>query len=266
MRARQIVAVATALAALTGCRTGGSYSSPAEPRLAGPAPLDSVRGATDTLRIVSFNLEFAERVDSALAMFAWEEELYRADVVLLQEMDSAATRRIAQALGMGYVYYPAIYHRRAKRDFGNAVLSRWPIVDDAKLILPHPSRYAGTHRTATAATLRIRDSLVRVYSTHLGTVFDIGSGARRDQLRAIIDDAERYPRAIIGGDLNSGRVGSVARDRGYSWPTERSARTTRFGALDHVFLRRLAAAGAGVVINNHGASDHRAVWVRAVLR
>lgn len=41
------------------------------------------------------------------------------------------------ALGMSWVYYPAIFRHRSDKDFGNAVLSRWPIIADKKIVLPH---------------------------------------------------------------------------------------------------------------------------------
>lgn len=66
----------------------------------------------DTLRIVSFNVKYAE-----------------------------GTKSIARALDMSYIYYPAIFRHRSAKDFGNAVLSRWPIISDAKIVLPHVSRF-----------------------------------------------------------------------------------------------------------------------------
>jgi endonuclease/exonuclease/phosphatase family metal-dependent hydrolase len=208
-------------------------------------------------------------VDSAIAVLTSEPALRDADVVLLQEMDQAGTKRVADALGMGYVYYPAIEHHRTRRGFGNAVLTRWPVVEDAKLVLPHPSRYAGTQRTATAATIRVGDALVRVYSTHLGTIWDAGSASRRAQLRAILADAERYPRVVVGGDMNDARVGRVAREMGYAWPTERGPRSTRYGRLDHIFLKGLASpdvGASGTISDARDASDHRPIWAVALLR
>jgi endonuclease/exonuclease/phosphatase family metal-dependent hydrolase len=208
-------------------------------------------------------------VDSAIATMASDSILRRADILMLQEMDDEGTRRIAEAFGLWYVYYPAIRHNRTRRDFGNAVLSRWPIVSDAKLILPHTSRYAGTHRIATAATIRIgRDSL-RVYSTHLGTPADVSSGARRNQLRAILADASRYGLVVIGGDMNESDVGDIAREAGYSWPTERGPRTTLFGRWDHMYMKGLRtpdSAGTGMVSEIRGSSDHRPIWVIGILR
>ncbi len=258
------------LLVLAGCRTGRNYPGTEGPRYAG-VPADSIarRATADTLRIVSFNVEFSRRVDSAILVLSTHPELRGADVILVQEMDSGATKRIAEALGLWYVYYPAIFHVRADRQFGNAVLARWPIVDDAKLVLPHPSRYARTQRTATAATIRVGATEIRVYSTHLGTPLDISASARRNQLRAIIRDAERYDRVVIGGDLNSESVGEVARESGYTWPTELGPKTTSWGRWDHIFLKGLRSPdtlAAGTVIDARATSDHVPVWAKAVLR
>jgi endonuclease/exonuclease/phosphatase family metal-dependent hydrolase len=255
---------------LTGCRTGLDYPDAGGPRYAGgPAVVTADRVDADTLHIVSYNIEFALRVDSAIAVLTRDSALRGADVVLLQEMDDAGTRRIAESLGMSYRYYPASFHLKYRRDVGNAVLSRWPIVEDSKIVLPHRSRFVGTHRTATAVTVRIGESLVRVYSTHLGTVANVGTEARRNQLRAILADAEKYPKVILGGDMNNPWVGSVARERGYAWPTEKGPRTAIVGRIDHIFLKGLDTPernAAGTVIDGPHASDHRPVWARAILQ
>jgi endonuclease/exonuclease/phosphatase family metal-dependent hydrolase len=272
MHIRSRGAAIIALVLVAGCRTGLDYPGATGPRYAGVPPGAAAtegRPQPDTLRIVSFNIEFARRIDGAIALLTSDPALRGADVILLQEMDAAGTQRVAQALGTWYVYYPAIFHRRTRRDFGNAVLSRWPIVDDAKLVLPHASRYARTHRIATAATVHVGASRVRVYSTHLGTVADIGSGRRGDQLRAILADAADHPLVIIGGDLNDATIGLVAQEAGYAWPTRDGPRTTRFGRWDHVFLKGLASpdtAAAGTVVDARQVSDHRPVWAVGVLR
>jgi endonuclease/exonuclease/phosphatase family metal-dependent hydrolase len=281
MRPSRGVVAWLALAMAAAC-TGRNYPGTAGPRYAGAPPIDPATGATgatgaraDTLRVATFNVRYAIEVDSAIAVLRAEPALRGADLVLLQEMDADGTRRVAEALGMWYAYYPAIYRRPTRRDFGNAVLSRWPIVEDAKLVLPHVSRYARTQRIATAATIRVGNApgdsgLVRVYSAHLGTVLDVSARSRRDQLRAILADAARWPRVVVGGDMNSADVGRAAREAGYAWPTERLAPTTPRGErLDHVFFRGLApraADAAGVVTAIRGASDHFAVWAVAALR
>lgn len=254
-----------------GCRTGYDYRSAASPRYAGAHPGTAVETCADPciLRFVSFNTNFARDVKGAIALLGSDPGLRGADVILLQEMDADGTQRLAKALGMSYVYYPAIFHRFARRDVGNAILSRWPIVDDAKLVLPHPSWYARTHRIATKATLRVGASRVRVYSTHLGTIADIASHQRRNQLRFILADAADQQFVVIGGDLNDARVGLVAQQAGYAWPTQHGPRTHQLGRWDHVFMKGLGKpdkAAAGTVVDARGVSDHSPVWAVGILR
>lgn len=257
---------------LAGCGFGRNYVRADGPRYAG-APtaraLPVLAAPADSLRVVSFNVEFARHIDGAIRLLLGDRALRTADVVLLQEMDADGTRRIADALGMWYVYYPAIFHNRAGHDFGNAVLSRFPIVSDEKLVLPHRSRYAGTQRIATAATVRAGSTLVRVYSMHLGTPLDVGGEARRDQLRTVLADAATHPVVIIGGDLNDGGVGRAASDAGYAWPTREGPRTTTLGRWDHIFFKGLRlpdGTGAGTGPQTEGVSDHRPVWAVALVR
>jgi endonuclease/exonuclease/phosphatase family metal-dependent hydrolase len=256
------------LVLLAGCRTGRNYTSPEGPRYAGSPPAAAAPEDTTRIKVVSFNIEFSMQVDSAIALLTNDAALRDASIILLQEMSENATRRVAEALGLGYVYYPAIYHFRTKQLFGNAVLSRWPIVEDRKIILPHVARFAGVQRTATAATIRVGSQRVRVYSTHLGTPLSTGGGARKKQLRAILDDAARYRRVIIGGDMNDANVGKVAREMGYTWPTERGPPTSRLGRIDHIFLKGLLppdSAAAGIVPDVGHISDHLPVWTIAIL-
>lgn len=255
---------------LAGCRTGRNYPSTEGPRYSGgPRTHSTIEAAGATpLRVVSFNIEFALRVDSAISLLAADSALRGADLILLQEMDEAATRRVAAALGMWYVYYPAIYHLRTKRHFGNAVLSRWPIVDDKKILLPHHSRFARTQRTATAATIRVGRSLVRVYSTHLGTMTDVEPAARRDQLRAILADAAPFERVVLGGDMNDVSIGRMVVDEGYIWPTRHGPDTSWLGRLDHIFFKGMKSpdgTAAGTVLDVRKASDHSPVWAVAIL-
>ena len=252
-----------------GCRTGYDYHSATGPRYSGVHPGAPIESCVHpcTLRIVSFNSHFARDIDGAIALLASDSALRGDDLILLQEMDAAGTQKLAKALARSYVYYPAIFHHRSRRDVGNAVLSRWPFVDDAKLVLPHASRYSRTHRIATRATLRIGASRVRVYSTHLGTIADIGADRRRDQLRFIFADARDSQFVVIGGDLNDASVGLIAPEASYTWPTRLGPRTHRLGRWDHIFLKGLESpdsAAAGTV-DSQGVSDHSAVWAVGII-
>jgi endonuclease/exonuclease/phosphatase family metal-dependent hydrolase len=269
MRHLDRISLATLLLALVGCRGGTNYHSPLGPRYGAPAPACPSGRVGGELRIVTYNVAFSRKVDEAIRVLRDVPDLAGADVVLLQEMTADATARIATALAMGYVHYPAIHHRRAKQDFGNAVLSRWPIERDEKLVLPHRSRYAGTQRAATIATIRVDTLTIRVYSTHLGTAADISARRRLQQLDTILRDAARFPVAVVGGDMNSADIGPTVRANGFLWPTHGLPKTARFGRWDHVLVRGGALAmpaRAGTVEAGRSASDHDAVWVRIPIR
>jgi endonuclease/exonuclease/phosphatase family metal-dependent hydrolase len=248
-----------------------NYPNPNVPRYAGSSdilPPSSERVTARNLRLVTFNTKFALQTDSAIALLTSTLELSNADIVALQEADAAATERIAHALGMNWVYYPATRNPRTGRDFGNALLSRWPVIDDEKVVLPHLGQFARTQRSATAATILVNGVELRVYSTHLATWVELGPGRKRDQVRTILADAARYPRAIILGDMNSHGIGRQLVERGYCWPTEHNPRTVKFWNWDHIFLKGLVrcdAGATGVVAGRRHASDHRAVWAEIAI-
>lgn len=260
------------LALAGGAACSARNYSGAGPRYAGgfsPVRHHAARAAPGTLRIVTFNIKYAVHVDRAIALLRATPELHNADILALQEMDDSGTRRIAVALGMRYVYWPATVHRQSQRDFGNAILSRWPISDDRKVILPHLGRFAGTQRIAVGATVWAGGLPVRVYSVHFGTALETPPRRKRDQARAVLTDAQGYDRVIVAGDMNSHGVGSVFENAGYRWPTRDNPATVHWFNWDHVFLRGLVAQDSvqsGVVRDARGASDHRPVWTAIALR
>jgi len=269
-----VLAIALA-ATLGGCRAVVNYQDPIWPRYAGLPPVragatPSVSGTSRTLRVVTYNVQWAKHIDRAINVLQNREQLTGADIVLLQEMDPEGTRRIADALGMQWVYYPSVIHPKRGLDFGNAVLSRWPIVADRKLILPHIAGMRHAQRIATAVTVLVDSTPVRVYSAHLGTPSDIRSAKRRDQARAILTDASNYPLVIVAGDMNSHGIGNEFVAQGFRWPTEHNGFTTTFFNWDHVFLKGFAPPlatqkSAGIVRDTLGTSDHDPVWAVAEL-
>jgi endonuclease/exonuclease/phosphatase family metal-dependent hydrolase len=268
---RQRWRIALLLSVVCSCATARNYMDPVAPRFAGGAP-DTARpaaaaganpGAT-VLRVVTFNIQFARNIDAAIRLLATEADLRGADLIALQEMDEEGAARIAAALAMRYVYYPATVHPTNDRNFGNAILSRWPLVADRKLLLPYQSDLRRTQRIAVCGTVAVGGRRIRVYSVHLGTSFEIDPDRRADQLGTILDDAAASPDpVIIAGDLNSHAIGEQAVERGYEWPTRDVGRTKWLFSWDHVFLRGFppgAVRAAGRTSDAGGASDHRPVW------
>ncbi|HEY7193363.1 MAG TPA: endonuclease/exonuclease/phosphatase family protein [Gemmatimonadales bacterium] len=264
--------------AMSACRAVLNYPSALGPRYAGSPAVFSVAGPAPitasspraTIRVVTYNVQWGKHIDRAINVLTTRAPLPNADIVVLQEMDADGTRRIADALGMYWIYYPAVVHPRAGHDMGNAVLSRWPIVADEKLMLPHIAGLRHAQRIATAATVMVGDVKVRVYSAHLGTPSDIRPSKRRDQARTIVADAAAYPLVIVAGDMNSHGIGKEFVANGFVWPTEHNGFTTAIFNWDHVFLKGFSAPAAdqkfaGIVRDTLGTSDHDPVWAVAQL-
>jgi endonuclease/exonuclease/phosphatase family metal-dependent hydrolase len=224
------------------------------------------------IRVVTFNVEVARRVHEAIEALR-EEPLRGADVLALQEMDAPGVATIAAALGMSYVYYPASVYPKTKRDFGNAILSPWPIEAPRKVLLPHKSLVANQYRIAVTATVRVGGRPIRVYSVHFGAPLGTSGGKRWDQAEAVLADAASSPEpVVILGDFNSRGVAEKIAARGYTWLTrEAGPSTRRLGhglSFDHVLVRGLARAAeepyVGVARDGPRASDHWPVWARLI--
>lgn len=251
------------LGAQLGCAHAVNYLDPTGPSYAGgAAPARAAPPAA--IRVVTFNIEYGKRVELALAALRERPELRDPDVLALQEMDAAGVAAMADALGLNHVYYPATRHPKTGRDLGDAVLSPWPIVEHWVLRLPHPSRIVRQARVAVGARLRVGETLVTVYSLHLGSPLGNSNGQRRAQAEVVLRDARGRPDpVIVAGDFNSHGLGKSFLAAGYRWPTEKVGHTTRSFSFDHVFVRGLDgwSASAGTILLNPPPSDHRPVWV-----
>jgi endonuclease/exonuclease/phosphatase family metal-dependent hydrolase len=267
-----IVAMLAAVAtlAVAGCRHVDSYLDPEGPRYAGTAQ-EPRPDEERAFRVVTFNVEFSRHVDLAIEALRNREALRDADVVMLQEMNAPAVEAIADALGFHYVYYPAT--ERSEGGFGNAVASRWPIVEDHKVILPHPSPANAERRVAVAATIDAPFGPVAVYSVHSETPW-LSLRGRVEQLQRLLDDVhERYtPQripVIIGGDMNTpeARGADMLRDvfrrDSFVHATRDVPNTADYFVarvtLDYVFVRGLRVMDAGDEVTD--ASDHAALYV-----
>lgn len=256
-----------ALAVLSqGCAAALNYEDPEGPVSLGHAGVP--RAGTAAIRVVTFNIKFALHVDEALELLSRPGPLRDADVLLLQEMDDAGTARVARALGMNHVFIPSTVHPKSNRDFGVSILSPWPLDDPRKIPLPHRHRFNKVRRAAAAATVRLPGGPVEVYSLHLEAPSGLWGKERRDQARAVAEDAARVNRPVlVAGDFNGRGGAEEIAAGGFTWITERIHNTMGIFALDHVLARGLCPAAApatGVTKDDKGASDHNPVW--ALLR
>jgi endonuclease/exonuclease/phosphatase family metal-dependent hydrolase len=230
----------------------------------------------DSLLVVTYNIQYGEDVALALS------DLRRAglddpDVLLLQEMSPAGVDTVARALGLHAVYQPASLHPHHDREFGNAVLSRWPILDSQLLVLPHPHPWTGDRRIAVACDLDVAGRRVRTVSLHVATPV-LTPGMRLEQATAVLEElvAGWTGPLIVGGDFNTSLPGDLPalrkeyRHRARLLPVPPAGCTIRWHpgrlvgarcALDHIFLRDLRAGSHGVA-RGAKASDHFPVWAR----
>jgi endonuclease/exonuclease/phosphatase family metal-dependent hydrolase len=257
-----LVGGAGATAAARGKLQTPNFSDPGGPRFAACCAAGPERVE---LRVVTFNIEHAREIEGAIQLFHSSSPVRDPDFVMLQEMDEDGVRRIAAALSLGnYVYYPATISRTRGRNFGNAILSRWPLEEDAKLILPHHALFDGKQRIAVRATARIGERRVRLYSLHLATVIEQLPGARRDQALAVVNDADTSgDPVIIAGDTNAPGLWKVFDGRGYRCVSRDLGGTSGPFAIDHIFVRGLdlrSPPSRGVIRGHDHVSDHRPVW------
>lgn len=125
-----------------------------------------------------------------------------ADVIALQEVVGAGPRgagqaeEIGAALGMGWVMNCVRLLRQ--HQFGNVVLSRFPIVQHSQYDLSWRTCEA---RNCQRADLQIEGRTLHVYNVHLGTaVFERRYQARR--LASYVHDRRVVGPKIILGDFN----------------------------------------------------------------
>lgn len=268
-----LLAGATAtLAAMSSCAHMENYRADTAPvtRWAPAAPPPT---RPDTLRVVTFNIQFSREVDAALAELRADPDLRGAHILLLQEMEGGDVQRLARELQMHAAYIPASHHSRHDEDFGNAVLSRWPLSDVLGVELPNEQPWNGQRRMAVLATAAVPGGPVRCVSVHL-EVPTLGTRKRVEQLEAAAAAVADFPGPVLlAGDFNcvldrDARIlGRVLRRAGFrealgQGPTAlRGLFFWKFqqGVLDRVFARGLEPVEAGAPPAT-AASDHLPVW------
>jgi len=272
-RARRAAAVLLAgLAA--GCAQATNYLGPLEPRYeqaqAPPVAPAGCAARAERFTVATFNIQYAKKIDLAIEVLQSTPDLKDADVLLLQEMDPAGVERIAAALAMNAVFLPSGRHPGTHRDFGPAVLSRWPIERGRRIVLPHRAGRTGLATTVTAAAVRCGAVRVGVMSVHLPSPGGVSDDERRDQIEALLASAAAIDGPlVIGGDFNASGVGAPFEKAGFTWVNKDLPGTRSFLGralrLDHIFVRGLrpgSGAPAAGVADARGASDHKPLWAR----
>ena len=166
------------------------------------------------MRVLTYNVHSCRGTDGKLSPERIGEVIAAsgADVACIQELDVGRKRTdlvhqveaIAKPLAMHFHFLPAI--RIAEEEYGDAILSRFPMSVIRKGELPRPSKLVEP-RGALWVEIEAEGTRWQVLNTHLG----LGRGERRKQARALaewIDAALLKSPVVFCGDLNS-RTGSL---------------------------------------------------------
>lgn len=138
---------------------------------------------------------------------------HQPDFLLLQEVDEGARRSryhrqvdmLGDALGMRHrLFYVTHRLRRREGQYGNAILSHWPLYDDHHIDLTIGTRKRrGAIYAKSRVRVRGRTRTVALYNLHLG----LAGSERSRQLETFLESHpfqglhDRTP-VVFGGDLN----------------------------------------------------------------
>lgn len=222
------------------------------------------------ITVVTWNIQYGIEIETAIREIEQSGVLSGFDVLLLQEMDEAGTEAIAAAFDADYAFASRHAHANTGRDFGNAVVSRWPMFDRAQIDLPHAARVRGHERHATYARTDIDGVSVGCFSVHTEVPL-LPLAKRREQFAHLATNIRdgAGERVLLGGDFNTmttrglKALDTALDDSGLDRVSSDIGPTFRRGAvtmrLDHVFAAGFRTVDVGSTPT--AASDHPPLWV-----
>jgi endonuclease/exonuclease/phosphatase family metal-dependent hydrolase len=268
-----LCATLTALVAPLGSSHVVAAQSPAMANRLAPQP------PLPPLRIMTFNIHHGEGMDGRLDLERIAKVITdaKADIVGLQEVDRGVerTRRrdilkeLADLTGMRFAFGKNIDLQGG--DYGNGLLSRFPIVSEGNRHLELVG--GGEQRGVLQTVLEIAGRRVLVLTTHFDHRRDSAQRPRSaDEMREMAAQWGDGPLVMLGDfndvpdSLAHRALTQVARDAwvavgegdGFTIPVDTPRRR-----IDWVLLRGLTPTDADVVRTN--ASDHLPVVVSATL-
>lgn len=227
---------------------------------------------------MTFNIHHGRGIDKQADLYRIAEVIDKcdADIIGLNEVDKHFSRRslyedqiswLAKQLYMEHAFSPSISIKSKNlakvREYGNALLSRYPIVTKNS----HSFNYISgltEGRSLLEATIQINKQLFQIYVTHLS----LNPYLHKKQTDFIVDQLHKYSHPIIiMGDWNM-KPGSRGwrklthdlqdawyiggKGAGYTYPSLRPR--TR---LDYIFVsQNLKVIDSKVATNIPKASDH----------
>lgn len=254
------------------CTVKKNYSNPEKPKFSGNFATETP-DFNGSIKVVTFNIKLSEKIEEAIEDLSQTPELKDADILLLQEMAEDGVAAIAQRLGYNFVYYPASLHYKHEKNYGNAILSKWPIEDYRKIILPYEHPMNRQIRIAALATIVVEEFEILTYSVHT-EMFWLGSKKKLDQVDSILRSvADHFEYVIIGGDFNTNTENGIRDTEKLFTQADFSRASKGVGAtskgdplglvdfeLDHIFVKGFTTVNSGKLEETQ-SSDHYPVWV-----
>jgi endonuclease/exonuclease/phosphatase family metal-dependent hydrolase len=247
-----------------------------------PSKSPMPKATATEIKIVSYNIRWrsGDELRDISKALTGDTAIGGAAIIGLQEVDrnkkrtanANTARALAEDLGMNYAWAaPPPATSDKEEETGVAILSRYPLTNIERLVLPHEGP-GGRRRTALGATVKIGEASIRVYSVHAETRIPVSG--KLDQMRAVLQDLSHYPKtmpAIVLGDFNTWEVNAVDEttklfnDAGFTTPFDKEPTfLTKMLIsielkLDWIWLRGLAAVDHGID-RKIGVSDHWPLW------
>jgi endonuclease/exonuclease/phosphatase family metal-dependent hydrolase len=223
---------------------------------AGPIPaVDKIE-----LKIMTYNIRHGKGIDNIVDLKRIEREIRWSgvEIVALQEVDryvprsrfTDQVRELARELGMYYAFEPTL--GIAFVQYGNAILSKYPIVRTSVVFLPGWSE----PRAMMTSTVSVRGSEVDVVNLHLSHL----SRDRIEQVPIVLAElGQRENPTLVMGDFNMlGEGADLAglRELLYEIPLDQPASTVMGGGqIDHIFANFPVVADKVYTVLSD-ASDH----------
>ena len=225
------------------------------------------------VRVLTYNIHHGEGLDGKIDLerIARIIKNSKADLVALQEVDRNTKRsggvdqakELGRLTDMHYVFGKAIEYQGG--EYGQAILSRWPISSHKVHTLPQ--RPAREQRIALVSVVESPIRGLKFVSTHLDHQIEAVRIEQAQALEANFDAARSLP-SILAGDFNATPESETMKKLFQHWqdaaashaaPTIPSENPTR--RIDYVLLRPQGSwkvLGAEV-LDEPIASDHRPV-------
>lgn len=249
------------------------------PMLAGGAVAAATPATASTnLRVMTWNIH-GEHAD--IAGVASVIRAYDIDVVTVQEIHRRPewdqVRELANELGwqlgtnvhFGPADNPGPCDDEWPGDAGNAVLTRFPIVERVTKPLSPPDQDCPVKRSMAGVKIDVNGRAVRVFTSHFTPGHSAPAVAlRQQQARTVVNYLTHTGPLVFTGDLNDVPGSTIHRwftGAGFLDAGGRYADDPTFGTarIDFIFTRAVTVTGG--FVPDPGYSDHRPVIIDMVV-